>query len=66
MCMEVRLNDVRGAIAERLSSEGRYEDISSALNEFERRFCPVGGNVGSKQRDSNFIEDYFEGVILYG
>lgn len=61
MCMVVRLYDVRGAIAEQLSSDGRDEDIPTALDELNRRFYSVE-DEDSKQREVNYIDEFFKGV----
>lgn len=64
MCMVVRLYDVRGAIAEQLSSDGRDEDIPTALDELNRRFYPVE-DEDRKQREVDLIDEFFKGVNKY-
>lgn len=65
MCMVVRLYDVRGAIAEQLSSDGRDEDIPTTLDELNRRFYPVDEDEDRKQREVDLIDEFFKGVNKY-
>ena len=65
MCMVVRLYDVRGAIAEQLSSDGRDEDIPTTLDELNRRFYPVDEDEDREQREVDLIDEFIKGVNKY-
>ena len=65
MCMVVRLYDVRGAIAEQLSSDGRDEDIPTTLDELNRRFYSVDEDEDREQREVDLINDFIKGVNKY-
>lgn len=61
MCVNVRLYDLRGALAEQLSSDGRDEDIPTALDDFDRSF--YSDEYGeSARREINLIDKYFKEV----
>lgn len=63
MCVNVRLYDLRGAIAEQLSSDGRDEDIPTALDDFNRRVNAVYDDEERTRREVNFIDEYFGGGL---
>ena len=61
MYVNVRIYDLRGAIAEQLSSDGRDEDIPAALDDFDRSFySDMYGE--SPRKEFDFIDKYFKEV----